>query len=66
MQVPVSAPSSGSVRAVVTRANGDVVDLGVISKTARTRLGRIWWSLVGSRLAARRIGKFNRENARLA
>ena len=66
MQVPVSAPSSGSVRAVVTRANGDVVDLGVVSKTARTRRGRAWWRLVGSRLAARRIAKFNRENAKLS
>ena len=52
-------PTSASHRAVVTRANGEVVDLGVVSYWHKNPLKRLRWRLIGKPAADRRIARFN-------
>lgn len=51
---------SSELRAVVTRADGTVVDLGVISATYRNPLKQAVWTYVRKPLASRRIRRANR------
>ena len=51
--------TSASHRAVITRANGDVVDLGVISYWHKNPLRRAAWRMFGQPRANRRIARFN-------
>lgn len=46
--------------AVITRADGRVENLGVISATYKSPLKQWWWKHVGQRLAERRIRRANR------
>ncbi len=61
----VDMPVDGELHAVVTRANGEVVDLGIISATYRKRWRRWWWEQVRRPLANRRIRRFNERNERI-
>lgn len=48
-----------SLSAVVTRANGTVVDLGVIERNYPDPLRQWWWDQVGRPHVVRRIRRFN-------
>jgi hypothetical protein len=48
-----------SLSAVVTRADGTVVDLGVIERTCPDPFRQWWWRHVGKPLSERRIAAFN-------
>lgn len=52
-------PTRAETRLVVTRANGDRVDLGVVSAYYRNPLRRLWWRLVREPAARRRIQQAN-------
>ena len=53
-------PTSMELHVVVTRADGTVHDLGVVSATYRTPWRRTWWHLIGRHTARHRITKANR------
>lgn len=60
MKANTKVPHSAELRAVITRADGTVEDLGVISATYDNPVKQIWWELVGKHLAERRIAIANR------
>jgi len=53
-------PASAELRMVVTRADGTVIDHGVVSAAYRNPLRRWWWRHIGQPLATRRIARSNR------
>lgn len=48
------------LRAVITRADGTVQDLGLIGHQSRRLHRRLWWWCIGRLLAERRIRRANR------
>ena len=44
----------------IVRADGSVEELGVTNASFKNPLKQAWWTLVGSRLAERRIRKANK------
>lgn len=60
MKLETSARQSAELRAVITRADGSVEDLGVISATYDNPLKQWWWEHVRQHLAERRIARANR------
>ena len=61
-----NADSDGEFRAVITRADGSVEDLGVVAATYKSPVKRLWWRMWGKPHADRRIDRANRTAARLA
>lgn len=61
----VDLRQQGVLRAVITRADGTVEDVGVISASYRNPVRQLWWTVVGRRLAARRTARANRNAMRL-
>jgi hypothetical protein len=49
-----------TVSAVITRADGRVEHVGIIAASYDRPLKRLWWEVVGQRLANRRIKRANR------
>lgn len=60
MQTDSKTASSATISAVITRADGTVVDVGVIAAGYANPLKQLWWNQVGKRLAERRIARANR------
>lgn len=56
--------NQGVISAVVTRADGTVVNLGVISAQYSSPMKNVWWQLFGRKIAHLRIQSFNRSNRR--
>lgn len=52
-------PTEVTLRAVITRADGTVEDLGQIGGEYRNPLRRTWWRLIGQPAAERRIRRAN-------
>lgn len=48
------------IRAVITRADGRVQDVGIIHANYSNPLKRLWWKAVGLHMANRRIRWANR------
>ncbi|MEU2426908.1 hypothetical protein ABZ619_38850 [Streptomyces sp. NPDC007851] len=57
---------SASMSFVITRADGQVIDLGVGAYWHRNPLRRLWWRLWGQPRFKRRAEAANREAARAA
>jgi hypothetical protein len=60
MKQTVVVQPNTTVGAVITRADGTVIDLGKVAASYRNPLRQAWWDHVGLRLANRRIHKANR------
>lgn len=59
----IDQPSFGTTSAVITRADGTVVDVGVIAAHYRSPWRRLWWRLWGLPAVNRRIKRINRAHA---
>jgi hypothetical protein len=53
-------PQFSELRMVIRRADGTVVDHGVVAARYASRWRQAWWQLVGRHRARRRIARSNR------
>lgn len=56
-------PRRQTLSAVVTRADGTVIDVGVVAAAYRNPFKQLWWRLVGLPAANRRIRRANKQHA---
>lgn len=59
-------PADAELHLTIIRADGTRIPLGRAAVITRNPIKRAWWSLIGTRLASRRIHAANRDAARRA